>query len=259
MDHSVGPPEMAYHKGNRFLVMEEPVSTRPPSVVMELSGMDDRNRCKELSTSQKTFRTHMIYSGEGLDDLGWYLGDLSLQQLYCLNLELRIYREWMTTVVRGEAPMSSYNTPDQANEIFRAKHRSKYESAGFEKVRQRAYYEEPNHNLSILCETTREDWPYSDHNNDYSLGSKRPLSDLSLTYETDDDGNGLDYEEQPLGSLLDFLCDPYDSEDEFALGFRALPMTYKIIKDWLALGPKNWFSRGTVAEPNLASSCAKPN
>lgn len=205
----------------------------------ELSDEEKKLRLEELTSilvqpspriSEKSYRTHFIFHEDGKESQGWYLGELTENELTCLDHELKTYSVWMEILELGLAPSASYARPEYAERLQLVRKYRIYEAAGFDsvEVKDSKTYAYGTRWLQVVCEAERT-WPfYAD--DQYLVPSFRRLPELDISSEEKEEA--WKYSEQPLGSLLDFLCDPLDTSDDFSLGYKPLPLTTRLITNW---------------------------
>jgi hypothetical protein len=199
----------------------------PPNSLVSSPAPEDSNLNLESKEQEpQGIRTHLIFHDGDDGTLGWYLGELTENELSCLNHELKVYNAWIDLTDSGLAPPKSYMRPTYADRLHRCRKQHLYEAAGFDPVPKKdsKIYTYRNRYLQVICES-KGGWPF--HSTDHSF---RRLTELDLI--GDEDSDALDYDEQPLGSLLDFLCDPLDLEDDYSMGYAPLPFTARLIENW---------------------------
>jgi hypothetical protein len=124
-----------------------------------------------------------------------------------LQQEINEYNQWIENLSNGLAPLSAYSDPNEANQLYLAKHSQHQrviERPGNRGVYERfedSYYFSITHLLPPFDPEDEED------------------QDLLDQYD-----NG-DIKIEPVSTLIRILTDPYDAYDVFSMGYRVLPMT----------------------------------
>ena len=135
---------------------------------------------------------------DGYEYLSWRFS-LTVKEYELLSKEFQIYDDWIISLFKGLAPLSSYSDQRDADEYYLARRmiRTDNSYAGqFERPGGRSYY---------------EDVPYH----------------FSLCKMGDDDFQDEPPEPEPFRTLSNLITSPLG--EEFGLGYRVLPMTARII------------------------------
>lgn len=167
-------------------------------------------------------KTHLVLHAAGEPDSGWCLGDLTENELECMIYEVSRYNKWIRLLHAGEAPLKSYRDETIAAQFIRTQNHGLYnEETDFSALKWIGGRYATD--LVLISESGRVP-PFFFAAVDGLLSKRRHLESIVLAK--------IEYNEQPLGTLQDFLCDPLVLEGSLSLGYKPFPLTDRIISRW---------------------------